>query len=173
MIKKRETPTLEQIEHAEHILDEVEAFWHAATKRLRAYSTKDGGAVIVHPKNLANFLAENPNAKSLELPRLDRRMLQLVKKVFQTIKSERPDEVSMFLSECRNTERPSDERLNKIARLVDRGDLAAYIVGDDMLMIRDEDVEDFERDHPEAERLRSVEQIEEFTERLQKKLRVA
>jgi hypothetical protein len=103
-------------------------------------------------------------------------MLELVKIIFQEIedaKSGRLDEATTFLFDIRNTEKPSKERLEKAAQLIGRGDLAAYIVDDGLCVVRDEDVEDFEREHPEAERITSPEQVEEFTERLQKKLRVA
>jgi hypothetical protein len=168
---------VELIEQAEHILDGVEAVWHRVTKTLRSYSARDGGAVLVHPKSLANFLVENPNAKPVQIARLDRRMLEVVKTILQAIedvKSGHLDEVARFLVESRNTEKPSKERFEKAAETVARGDLAAYYDdGGRLFLIRDEDVEDFERDHPEAKRITSAEQVQEFVERLQKKLRMA
>jgi hypothetical protein len=163
---KKHLPTVEQIEEVEDILDEVEGFWQDVSKMLRVYPAKDGGAFFVHPKNLANFLAENPSAKPLQLPRLDRRMLHLVKMIFDGIedaKSGHRDEVAMFLAESAATENPSKERIKKAAVMAARGDLAVYDKGDGLLcMIRDEDVEDFEHDHPEAKRITSPEHVEEF-----------
>jgi hypothetical protein len=75
---KKFLPRVEQIELVEQVLDAVEGTWHNLAKMLRAYSAK-GGLVLVDPKNVASFLAENPSAKPLQLPRLDRRMLELVK----------------------------------------------------------------------------------------------
>jgi hypothetical protein len=127
----------------------------------------------VHPKNLANFLAENRSAKPLQVPQLDRRMLKLVKMALAVLESGEPDEVARFLVENRNTEKLSEERLEKAAEIVARGYLAAYDDGGRLFLIREEDAQDFERDHPESKRITSAEQVQEFVERLQKKLRMA
>jgi hypothetical protein len=173
---------VELIEQAEHVLDEVEDFWHELTEKKCLYSAVGaprsggfaiGGAVLVNPAHLANFLAENPSAKPLQLPRLDRRMLELVKMALGVLESGEPDEVGRFLAQSAATEKPSEERLEKAAEMVARGDLAAYDDGGRLFLIRDEDVDDFERDHPEAKRITSAEQVQEFVERLQKKLRMA
>jgi len=75
-MSKKQLPTVEQIEQAEDVLDEIEGFWRYLTKTFHVYSAKDdNGAFLVLPKNLAKHLAENPNSKPLQLPRLDRRML--------------------------------------------------------------------------------------------------
>jgi hypothetical protein len=163
---KKHLPTVEQIEEVEHILDEIEGFWRYLTKTFRAYSAKDdNGTFLVLPENVAKHLAENPNSKPLQLPCLDRRMLQLVKTIIQECedaKSGRLDEVTTFMANTAATEKPSKERFAKAAAMVARGDLAAYDHADRLCMIRDEDVEDFERDHPEAKRIASPDDVEEF-----------
>jgi hypothetical protein len=165
-MSKKQLPTIEQIEQAENILDEIEGFWHYLTKTFRVYSAKDdNGAFLVLPKNVAAHLAENPNSKPLQLPRLDRRMLQLVKTMLQEIedaKSGRVDEVTAFMAASAATEKPSKERFEKAAVMAARGDLAVYDHANRLCMIRDEDVENFERDHPEAKRITTPEHVEEF-----------
>ena len=149
-MSKQQLPTVEQVEQAEDVLDEIEGFWHYLIKTFRVYSGKGDGAFLVLPKNLAKHLAENPNSKPLQLPRLDRRMLQLVKTILQTLEEGAPDEVTAFMANTAATEKPSKEHFEKAAAMAARGDLAVYDHTDRLCFIRDEDVEDFERDHPEA-----------------------
>ena len=162
-MSKKQLPTVEQIEQVEDILDEVEGFWRYLTKTFRVYSAKDdNGAFLVLPKNVAEHLAGNPNSKPLQLPRLDRRMLQLVKTILQTLEEGPPDEVTAFMVNTAATEKPSKEHFEKAAAMAARGDLAVYDHTDRLCFIRDEDVEDFERDHPEAKRITTPEHVEEF-----------
>jgi len=49
-MSKKQLPTVEQVEQAEDVLDEIEGFWHHLTKTFRVYSGKGDGAFLVLPK---------------------------------------------------------------------------------------------------------------------------
>jgi hypothetical protein len=173
--KKNDLPTIEEIEQAELVLDQIESVWRWFGKKGRYYVGANGGLAWMQPKQHAEYIAENPSAKPLELPPLDRRMLTNVKMLLQHAYDRRDgkdDEVEDFVRNMCLTENPSDERRHKMMNMIVSGELAAYDRGDGICVVQDKDVEDFERDHPEAKRIASAEDAAEFIERMERKLRL-